>query len=116
MIWMLDASAVLCWLLAEPGFERMEEILAGPDPIIIHAVNLVEVWYVVLRLGPTAWTMAQERIAAIGVTVDHTTDEAFLREAARLKAERAPIVLGDVFASLSQLVWAARWSPPIAVS
>ena len=51
-----------------------------------------------LRLGPTAWTMAQERIAAIGVTVDHTTDEAFLREAARLKAERAPIVLGDVFA------------------
>jgi len=98
MIWIVDASAIVCWLMAEPGARRIIEILGGDDPVLLHAVNLVEVLYYFQRRSERALALALQRIQASGIEVARTMDDALLGRAASLKAERAPIALGDTFA------------------
>jgi PIN domain nuclease of toxin-antitoxin system len=98
MNWVLDASAVLCWLADEPGAERMEQVLAGDETRVIHAVNLLEIEYYLLRRGEQALQTGLQRLDAVGVEVARDLDDALLLAAARLKAQNAPIALGDTFA------------------
>lgn len=98
MTWVLDASAAICWLTDEPGAERMEEILAGDEPIVIHAVNLLEVQYNLLRVGEKEWQAANQILRTTRIEVVRDMDDDLLARAARLKAHQAPIALGDVFA------------------
>ncbi len=98
MTWVFDASAVLCWLKGEPGYNRVEAILIGPDRVVIHAVNSVEVRYYLLRRGQRAFDVGMARIAAVGIEVVRVMDDGLLALATRLKAEQTPIALGDVFA------------------
>ncbi len=98
MTWVLDASAILCWLFDEPGAERMRDILAGTDPTLIHAVNLVEVSYFLVRRGELALRVGMERVEAAGVKVARDMDDALLAAATQVKAHQAPVALGDAFA------------------
>jgi predicted RNase H-like HicB family nuclease/PIN domain nuclease of toxin-antitoxin system len=86
MSWVLDASAVLCWLADEPGAERMEQVLAGDETRVIHAVNLLEIEYYLLRRGEQALQIGLQRLDAVGVEVARDLDDALLLAAARRDA------------------------------
>ncbi|MBI2939359.1 MAG: PIN domain-containing protein [Chloroflexi bacterium] len=94
----LDASAVLAWLKAEPGGERVREVLREGDPALIHAVNLVEVQYHLVRLGEQALQAATQQMQGAGIEVVRDLDDALLAKVVRLKAHHAPLALGDAFA------------------
>ena len=94
----LDASAVLCWLFDESGSERMEEIVLSDERLIIHAVNLVEVQYRLLRLDPAQRGLLLPRLVQAGAEIARDMDDELLALAADLKAHQAPIALGDTFA------------------
>jgi PIN domain nuclease of toxin-antitoxin system len=98
MTWVLDASAVICWLSDEPGAVRVEQILGLEEPSLIHAVNLVEVEYLLLRCGEQVRRVGIERMDAAGIEIDRDLDDALLATAIDLKAHYAPIALGDTFA------------------
>jgi PIN domain nuclease of toxin-antitoxin system len=97
MIWVLDASAAVCWLKAEVGARRVAEVLAGDDPVLIHAVNLLEVQYHFLRISHQATQGATQRLLATRAEVIRDLDDDLLARAALLKAQQTPIALGDVF-------------------
>lgn len=86
MTWVLDTSAVICWLEDEPGAERMNEVLAADEPALLHAVNLVEVQYYFLRRGEQALRTAIERIQRTRITVVRDLGDALLATATSLKA------------------------------
>lgn len=98
MIWILDASAIICWLRREPGWQRVRDVLSGQDLVLLHAVNLVEVLYHFRRIGTSALQTASERIAATPIVISRVMDDVLLETASKLKAEQTPIALGDVFA------------------
>ena len=98
MTQVLDASAVLCWLFDEPGSDRMEEILLSGEPLIIHAVNHVEVQYRLLRLNPSTQGTLLPRLLQAGAEIARDLDNGLLALAADLKANQAPTALGDTFA------------------
>jgi ribonuclease VapC len=51
MTTVLDASALLAWLFAEPGMERVETVLVAGA--VIHTVNLAEVYSKLAERGVT---------------------------------------------------------------
>lgn len=95
---MLDASGALCWLLDEPGARRMDAVLADDQRTLIHAVNLLEVRYRLLRLNAVLAEAALTMLLATGVEVDRDLSDGLLTVAASLKTTYAPIALGDTFA------------------
>lgn len=99
MTWVLDSSALLCVLNNEQGAERVEDLMESSQPVLIHAVNVVELQYLVLRRGGEgAWRTAAPRMQAAGIQIVRLMDDPLLATAAQLKAFRPPIALGDVFA------------------
>jgi ribonuclease VapC len=89
----LDASALLAYLLDEPGADTVERVLSE-DPVI-GAPNLAEVLTKLSDVGEDPETAA-DRIAVLGVTVV-PFDEALAVESARLRSRtaRAGLSLGD---------------------
>jgi PIN domain nuclease of toxin-antitoxin system len=79
--WVLDASAVLCWLKAEQGGQRAKEVLAGTEPVLIHAVNLLEVQYHFLRRGEQALRVAVEGVQRARIQVVREIDDSLLATA-----------------------------------
>lgn len=51
--YVLDAFALMAFLNGEPGGERVKELLEGAEreeiPLLMHLVNLIEVYYTVYR-------------------------------------------------------------------
>jgi predicted nucleic acid-binding protein len=46
----LDASAIIACLRQEPGHERLASLIADPaNALVVHAINLGEVYYTALR-------------------------------------------------------------------
>ncbi len=98
MSYTLDASGVMCWLDGEPGGSRVLGLIAAGEILPIHAVNLVEVQYLTRRHGEQALRNAMAQIRAAGIQVVRDMDDELLEIAVDLKANHAPIALGDVFA------------------
>jgi len=96
--WVLDASALVCLLRDEPGAERVAWALAEREPALIHAVNLLEVHYQLLRKGERILDLGRRRIEGLGLVVVRGIGEPLFALAVELKAHHAPIALGDVFA------------------
>ncbi len=94
----VDASALVCLLLDEPGARRVADFLLEASLSEMHSVNLLEVHYRLLRDGERAYEVGCSRIGALGLNVVWEMDETMMRVAAELKAFRAPIALGDVIA------------------
>ena len=69
MRWVLDSSAVLYWLKGEPGALRVTEILSSTDPVLMHAVNLVDVRYYLQRRTRSLLDRGMERIAATSIQI-----------------------------------------------
>ncbi len=94
----VDARALVCLLLDEPGAGRVADTLLDSERAEIHAENLLEVHYRLLRDGERAYDVGCSRILALGMNIVWELDETMLRVAAELKAFRTPIALGDVIA------------------
>jgi len=101
----LDSSAMVAYLNAEPGGDLVRDLLGDPDrdvPVFAHAVNLFEVFHLFLRSGTAA--TAEEAIAdlkADGVIERNDLDAAFWRDAATLvagqRAQGLQLAQGDAF-------------------
>jgi PIN domain nuclease of toxin-antitoxin system len=84
-------------LRAEPGADRVAAALTDGTQSLIHAVNLVEVRYYLLRRGQADLRVGDQQIGAAGIEVVRSLDEDLLAVAVQLKAQYPPIALGDVF-------------------
>lgn len=86
MNFVLDSSAMIAFLRAEPGGAEVREILNN-HPCYAHAVNLCEVYYDFLRAAdhPTALAVLDDLTAAGLIEVDHLSRPLWLL-AGRLKA------------------------------
>lgn len=101
----LDSSAMLAYLNAETGGDRVRNLLLDPErdvPVYAHAVNLFEVFHFFLRTGGQA--AAEDAVAALkadGVLVRRDMDDAFWQDAARLVAvqrgQGLQLAQGDAF-------------------
>lgn len=98
MNWVLDSSAILCWLFGEPGVDRVRAVLESGDDVAVHAVNLVEVQYILRRRGQDPGGRATEQLDALGLAVVRDLSDAMIRVAADLKVRQSPIALGDTIA------------------
>ena len=97
--YVLDSSAVLCFLRNEAGAEQMDSLFADvANEHVIHAVNWVEVRYLEKRGRLPAETSFQAFVERLGIKVSTDLRPELLDEVARLKAEYPPIALGDCFA------------------
>ena len=76
----------------------MRDVLSTEEARFLHAVNLVEVGYYLLRRSEQALRTGIELIAATDIEVVRAMDDDRVATAVRLKAHHAPIALGDVFA------------------
>src|SRR5215212_6441920 len=97
MIYTLDTSAMIAYLLAEPGVDVVESLLVNPDnTCFAHAINLCETFYAFHRRGGEA--AAQTAVTALrsaGVVVREDMDLAFWQDVGRLKSPRPHLPLGD---------------------
>ena len=99
MIYVLDACAMIAYLRKEPGWDVVLQALVDTGSICLaHAVNLCEVFYVFHRKSDES--VADNAISdlyAVGIVERADLDEAFWKEAGRLKAQ-GKISLADCYA------------------
>ena len=89
--YVLDACALLAFLLDEDGAEvvekKLEEAAQGECIIWIHAVNILEIYYGVMRdCGSSKADAILERINALPTLIIRELSEVTVRTAGRLKA------------------------------
>lgn len=100
-LYILDACAIIAFIKLEPGYERVascfDEVDVGMARMHLHAATLYEVYYQYLRDEgmPVAEKIWQD-VLSMPVTLHHTFDEAFLKQAAEFKA-RHKMSVADSF-------------------
>jgi PIN domain nuclease of toxin-antitoxin system len=98
-VYILDACAVIALLQGEPGAGRVELLLKQQGRSLIHAVNVCEVYYDLLRRNANATADTLEQVLdAIGLETTDTLSPALWQSAGKLKAELRRISLADCFA------------------
>lgn len=99
MIYVLDACAMIAYLRKEPGWDVVLHALTDTSAMsLAHAVNLCEVFYDFHRKSDeNAATAAISDLYAVGIVERSDFDEAFWKDAGRLKAQ-GKISLADCFA------------------
>ena len=107
--YILDSSAIACYLRGEDGSEQLETLIADPDnTFFLHAINWIELQYLQRRGQFPKEKPVQEFIAKVNVTVSSDLSQTFSERVVTLKADHAPIALGDCFAvALAQTIDAA---------
>ena len=88
----LDASALLAWLQAEPGSERVDALLSESA---ISSVNWSEVVQKALDSGVDIMGMREELLALGLSIVDFTASQAELAAALRQATRKKGLSLGD---------------------
>ncbi|GMV43531.1 MAG: hypothetical protein AMXMBFR64_52470 [Myxococcales bacterium] len=69
-----ESSAVLAWLLGEPGGEQVRDLLAAAESVLASDLTLIECDRVLVRgaaLGELAESAAMERHGALGAAAAH---------------------------------------------
>ena len=99
MIYILDASAMIAYLRAEPGGDVVRVVLKDPaHQCLAHAINLCEVYYDFYRAeGQTVAGAALRDLEAAGVARREDISPSFCQAAGALKAARRRISLADCF-------------------
>lgn len=99
MIYVLDACAMIALLRREQGEDVVWAHLSDPNnTCFAHAINLCEVYYDFHRdAGETAAENAIEDLKALKVVERGDFDEAFWKDAGKLKA-RGKVSLADCLA------------------
>lgn len=97
-VFTLDSSALLAYLIGEPGSAIVGGLLLDPQARrLAHTVNLVEVAYHVERVsGAAARGAALEALKADGVTEKRTLSASFALRVSHLKSLHR-MALGDAF-------------------
>jgi len=98
VIHVLDACAMLAYLLGEPGAEVVNDLLVTPGAsCVAHSVNLCEVYYYLVRQGggPVAEQAINDLLAA-GVRECRDMDSDFWRSVGHIKSS-GRISLADSF-------------------
>lgn len=99
MTYVLDACALIAWLRDEAGADQVEALLLDNGAtVMIHAVNLCEVYYDCLR--SVGERRAEETVATLlagGVVLRDDMDVDFWKAVGHLKAA-GRIALADTFA------------------
>lgn len=96
MKFVLDASAAIAYLRAEPGGEKVKALFKPEFQLLIHAVNLLEVYY---KLASYADEVnAQETIddlSSLGVKIYETLDISLRKRAGFFKIRYPFLSLAD---------------------
>jgi predicted nucleic acid-binding protein len=97
VIYVIDSSALIAYLLRERGWEVVEQALLTPGATFLaHALIYAEVFYHYHRLGgEPAAEQALATLLALRITPRYDLDDAFWQEAARLKADYRQASLAD---------------------
>ncbi len=98
----LDSYALLAYIRDEAGRDAVSSLFAqahdSGEPVLMTAVNLGEVYYIVLRRhGEAVLARVEQTVAALPIRVE-AADEALAKEAALLKATRK-MSYADCFAA-----------------
>ncbi|HSF38453.1 MAG TPA: PIN domain-containing protein [Thermoanaerobaculia bacterium] len=94
-----DSCAVIALLEDEPGAEAVELFLQESNRRLIHAINVCEVYYDMLRRD--AYTKAhtlEELLKRVDIEVFDTLPPSLWRAAGDLKADRKRVSLADCVA------------------
>lgn len=88
MIYVLDASAIIAWLRNEPGAGVVDNAVRDVNSqCFVHAINLCEVYYdAYRRSGVSRADSVVSDLAAVGVVERGDMDQAFWKDAGKLKA------------------------------
>ncbi len=99
MIYILDASAIIAWLRNEPGADVVDNAVRDlSSQCLAHAINLCEVYYDAHRNSGMAHAEAViSDLAAVGIVERGDFDQAFWKDAGKLKAGGG-VSLADCFA------------------
>lgn len=99
-ILIMDACALIAYIKNEAGAATVEALLVDSNnQCVVHAVNLCEVYYGVLRAEDEHTAQAVfSQLNDIGIVQYHDMDTEFWQIAGRIKAEWHRISLADCFA------------------
>ena len=94
-----DSSALIAYLKTEEGAELVEELLVSSEnKCYVHASNLCEVYYQVLREdGVNKAESTITVVKATGLIVREDLDEEFWRLAGQFKADHRRVSLADCY-------------------
>lgn len=95
----IDSSALIAYLANEPGADVVDELLNDVcNDCCVHAVNLCEVYYDVLRRTDEATVKETvSRLTLAGLTTREDMDSDFWQDAGSFKANLIRISLADCF-------------------
>jgi PIN domain nuclease of toxin-antitoxin system len=88
MIYVLDASAIIAWLRNELGADVVDNAICDTNSqCFVHAINLCEVYYdACRRSGEARSDSVVSDLTALGIIERSDFDEAFWKEAGKMKA------------------------------
>jgi len=96
--YVLDACAFIAFLQDEPGADEVTRLMKERK-CLIHAVNVCEVYYDLLRRADVDGANSLESLLrAGGLEIYAALPPALWQEAGRIKAERRRLSLADCFA------------------
>jgi len=100
----------MAWVQDEPGAQIVEDLLVEAnrkdERLLLHEVNLAEVYYLsIRRVGEAQTQTLAAQLLSLPIQVISTTPE-ILWQAALVKA-RYPLSLADAFAMASAIIWDA---------
>lgn len=95
---MLDASALLAYLRAEPGADMVEDLLAGYELCMAHAVSLCEVYYKLQKYEDEREVrLALQEFQYRGLVAREDLDQPFWLKVGGYKAAMRSLPLADCF-------------------
>ena len=97
MIYVIDASAMIAYLRAEPGGQVVRDLLQNTaHQCVAHAINFCEVYYDFWRASnQNAAEAAITDLMGLGIEERTDMDSEFWHEAGRLKAVHRKVSLAD---------------------
>jgi len=97
MILVQDSSALILLLGGEPGGELVDSLLLDRgNTCVVHAVNLCEVYYdLVRRAGESRAKEVINRLIMAGVSIREDMDTDFWQDAGNIKAAHRHVSLAD---------------------
>jgi len=93
----IDTSILIAYLKKEKGWEGIEEYLLGTDGLIMHVVNVCELYYFLFRRSESVAETVLSQLPLL-VTIRFDCDWEFWKAVGRLKAA-ASISLADAAGS-----------------
>lgn len=110
--YVLDASAVLAYLVDEDGSEKVEKLFteahAGSVTVLMHNINICEVYYCVYRAeGQSKALEVFNAIAGLPIMRVGSLEDGLLMEAGRIKVKYGVSLADSIAIALARLAEAS---------